>query len=130
MYFNFSILNALVGHRGAVSLLDDELIESAHDGPDHEVTLFNKTQSASIAYSLLHESQKLSSQISQVEMRRREHAIQDETAGGGCASIDLLDGMEFTPSNRIKKMKMPDSFNILMLEIITKLRKVYVQTIK
>ncbi|KAI5151984.1 hypothetical protein ENBRE01_2479, partial [Enteropsectra breve] len=42
----------------------------------------------------------------------------------------LLDGMEFTPSNRIKKMKMPDSFNILMLEIITKLRKVYVQTIK
>ncbi|KAI5150038.1 hypothetical protein ENBRE01_1266 [Enteropsectra breve] len=129
MFFDLLILITLIGNRDAASLLDGELVEPGYEESSHEVLLFNRTQSASISYFLLYESRTLGSHIAEIEMKHKERAIQNKTGRNVCADNESFGEMEFTGANRIKKMKMPDYFDIKMLEEITEMRKIFVKKI-
>ncbi|KAI5150914.1 hypothetical protein ENBRE01_1780 [Enteropsectra breve] len=124
MYFGFQLLNTLVSRGYAASLLDDELQALAQNEKDHQVILLNKTQKGSIEYSLLLESQILSSQITDIETKHKEYLIQNSKS---LEKDKSLVGMEFTESHRIKTMIMPDSFDILMFREIIRMRYAYIR---
>ncbi|KAI5148089.1 hypothetical protein ENBRE01_0103 [Enteropsectra breve] len=58
-------------------------------------------------------------------MKHKEYTRQINSKNNSLAKDESLDGMEFTESNRIKKMILPDSFDIAMLHEIIRMRYEY-----
>ncbi|KAI5150037.1 hypothetical protein ENBRE01_1265 [Enteropsectra breve] len=129
MFFAYSLLNALISWVCADSLLDDAPLQIGHNTPRHTVILYNGTESERFRYSLLKESQTLSAQITEAEAKQMERVLQNEMDNNGYVNSESPDGMEFTDSHLIEKMKMPDFFDITLFKAVTDLRNAFGQEI-